>query len=115
MTAPTDNSQQGWQPIATAPKDVPVLVYYDHDADPYRDPANPERLTAYAVHAEGGDFLAGKGVAIAHWSEGWVESNGWDSYWMPSVWFAWLNDDYADHVVNPLFWMPLPPAPEEGE
>jgi len=101
-----------WRPMDTAPKDQPILVSYDHDADPYQDPANPGKLTAYACHAEGGDFLSGRGVAIARWSEGWFESEGWEhpagDYWMPAVWSAWFNGDYADHVVNPVAWMPLP-------
>lgn len=104
-----------WRPIETAPKDVPILVYYDHEADPYRDPENPDKLTTYAAHAEGGDFLDGKGIAIARWSEGWWESEGWESttsdYWMPAVWSAWFDGDFADHVVNPLFWRPLPEPP----
>ena len=103
-----------WQPIETAPKNKPILVWYDHDADPYHD-ANSGKLTDYACHAEGGDFLSGKGVTIAKWSEGWHESEGWESpveYCMPAVWSAWFNGDYADHVCFPLFWQPLPEPPQ---
>lgn len=107
-----------WQPIETAPKDRPVLVWFDHDADTYQDPDNPNKLTAYACHADGGDYMTGAGVVIAKWSEGWEESDGWESangsYWMPAVWSAWFNGDYADHVVNALYWMPLPDAPEQA-
>lgn len=105
-----------WQPIESAPKDVPILVWYDHDADPYYDPADPVRLTAYACHAEGGDYLGGAGVAIARWCEAYEESNGWESgqYWMmPAVWCAWFDGDNAEHVVNPLYWLPLPDAPAQ--
>ena len=106
-----------WQPIETAPKDRIILVYYDHKADPYQDPRNPSKLTDYACHAEGGDFLNWKGVAIAKWSYGWHEDNGWESgqeWWMPAAWFAWFNDDYADHVCNPTHWMPLPASPAQA-
>lgn len=103
-----------WQPIETAPKDKPILVWFDHDADPYQ--ADDEKLTDYACHAEGGDFLSGNGIAIARWCEGWHEDDGWESanppYWMPAMWCAWFNGDYADQVVNALFWVPLPPPPE---
>lgn len=104
-----------WQLIESAPKDQPILVWFDHDADPYRDPENPDKLTPYACHAEGGDFLSGAGVAIARWSEGWheVEDEYGNGYWMPDVWSAWFNEDFADHVLNPTHWMPLPPAPTQ--
>lgn len=100
--------------METAFKDTPVLVWYDHNADPYQDPSDPNKLTDYACHAEGGDYLDGQGVAIARWCEGYEESNGWeagDSWWMPAAWFAWVNGDYGDQVVFPIAWMPLPEPP----
>ena len=99
-----------------APKDVPVLVYYDHDAAPYQDPDNPGRLTDYACHAETGDHFSGKGVTIAQWCDGWHEDDGWEAanppYWMPARWLAQFNGDNSDYVVNPTAWMSLPPPPE---
>lgn len=103
-----------WQPIETASKDetARILVWFDHDVDPFHDPANPSRLTDYAAIAEGGDFLAGKGVAVAAWSGGYYESDdGENSYWMPGGWFLWLGDDVGDQVVNATHWMPLPAPP----
>lgn len=106
-----------WKPIETAPKDeaVPVLVYYDHNADPYRDPANPDKLTDYACHADGGDYLAHCGVTVAVWREGWHENDGWESanppYWMPAAWWVWLDGDAGDHVVNATHWQRLPKPP----
>lgn len=105
-----------WSPIETARKDEtkPILVYFDHDADPYQNPADPARLTDYAAIAEGGCFLTGKGVAIAVWRDGYHDSDGWESansYWVPGGWFAWLDGDAADQVCNALFWQPLPEPP----
>lgn len=102
-----------WQPIESAPRDEqsPILVCYDHDADPYQDPEDSKRLTDYAAIAEGGDFLAGKGVTIAVWREGYHDSDGWESaqsYWVPGGWFAYLNGDATDYVVNAIRWMPVP-------
>ena len=103
-----------WQPIETAPKDgTLILAYYNHDADPYVDPSDEERLTDYAAHAEGGDYLTGAGVTPAKWCEGWHETE--DEYgtgfWMPGWWFAAFRDDF-DFACNPTHWMPLPPPPQ---
>lgn len=46
LIAKTRGEVDGWRPIESAPKDQPVLVWFDHDADPYRDPANPDLLPA---------------------------------------------------------------------
>lgn len=108
--------QHGWQPIATAPRDKkqPVLVWFDHDADPYYHPADQHRLTDYASIAEDGDFLSGKGIALAVWRDGYNENEGWESgisYWVPGGWFAWLDGDAADQCANATHWQPLPPPP----
>jgi len=105
-----------WQLIDTAKRDekAPILIWFDHDADPYNDPTDPTRLTDYAAVAESGDFLSGKGVAIAVWRDGYHESDGWEAanrYWVPGGWFAWLDGDAADQVANATHWMPLPSAP----
>jgi len=111
-----------WQPIESAPKseNAPILVWFDHHADPYHDPNSPTRLTDYAAVAEGGDFLGGKGVAMVIWRDGYHESDdGQAEYWIPGGWFLWVNWEAGDQVVNATHWMPLPAAPasldQEGQ
>lgn len=109
-----------WQSIDSAEKDetVPILVWFDHDADTCNDPRDMMRLTDYAANAEGGDYLSGKGVALAVWRNGYPESEGWesgDSYWVPGGWFAWLNGDATDYAVNALWFMPLPTPPVDED
>jgi hypothetical protein len=105
-----------WLPISTAKKDEnsPILVWYDHSQDTYTDASNPSRLTDYAAIAEGGDLLFGNGVVIAVWRSGYHENDGpeSESYWIPGGWFIWMGDDAGDQVVNAIFWMPLPDAPQ---
>ena len=102
-----------WQPIETAPKDRDVLVWFDHDADPYQDPTEPNKLTNYAAWADGGDFLDNAGMAVAKWHPQYFESEDeyGNGYWMPEAWFARENDDY-ERVCNATHWMPLPEPPQ---
>lgn len=96
------------------PKDKDILVWFDHDADPYQDPNDPCKLTDYAAWTEAGDFLDGSGFCIArlfpqHWES--VDEYG-GGYWLPAWWFAKENGDY-ELVCNPTHWMPLPEAPND--
>lgn len=104
-----------WHPIATAPKDLDILVWYDHDADPYLDPDGSNNLTPYAAWAEGGEYLAGKGVCIAKYlGSFWESTDEYGSgYYLPAAWFALENGDY-ERVVNPTHWMLLPEPPKEA-
>lgn len=106
-------SKMEWQPIETAPKDRPVLVFYDHKADTYCDPSDRNKLTAYAAHAESGDFMDGSGICVAKWAYGWFESEDiyGNGYHVPGFWFPWIDHDFDDRVCNPIYWMSLPDAP----
>ena len=100
-----------WQPIETAPKNKPILVKYDDEADPYTDPSDPKKLTDYSAIAEGGNYLSGKGFAVVIWSDGYWEDNGYEDpyggYWMPGGWFLCINGDVSDYVCNPVAWCDL--------
>lgn len=106
-------SKMEWQPIETAPKDRAVLIFYNHAADSYFEPGGNNILTAYATHAESGDFLDGIGICIARWCDGWFEAEDMygSGYHMPGFWFEWLDRDFGDRVCNATHWMPLPDAP----
>lgn len=104
-----------WWPIETAPKDANILVWFDHKADPYIDPNDPNKLTAYAAWAEGGDYLEGLGICIAkHFPPHFeTEDEYGNGYWLPAAWFAHENGDWV-RACNPTHWMPLPPPPAQA-
>jgi hypothetical protein len=103
-----------WQPIETAPKDdTHIFVWFDHSADPYEDPNNPNKLTPYAALAEGPYFMDGEGYCIAKWFPPHFESEDeyGNGYWLPGWWFAFQAGDY-EYPCNPTHWMPLPAPPD---
>ncbi len=104
-----------WQTMESAPRDELILVWYDHDADPYFRADAQTHPTDYAVWAEcTGDFLKGSGVAFAKWQNPVFEAT--DDYgggvWLPAWWCAYENGDY-ERAVNPTYWHPLPTPPED--
>lgn len=98
-----------WQPIETAPKDRDILVWFDHDADPYFEQNDSHRLTDYAANAEACGYLQGRGYAIAKWMPPEFEAT--DEYGsgfeIPAGWFS--RGDYGDYenACNALRWTPL--------
>lgn len=96
-----------------APKDgTHILVWYDHDADPYWSLENPNSLTDYAAWAESGNFMGGTGICIAAWQPRYFETTDeyGSGYWFPAYWFAYQNKDY-ECVVHPIAWMSLSARP----
>lgn len=102
-----------WQPIETAPKDKDILVWFDHDADPYQDQENPMMLTDYGANAESGEYLDGRGATIARWQPQLWEAD--DEYggghWLPAGWFSRGDFSHYEIVCNATHWQPLPEAP----
>lgn len=97
--------------MENAPKDCDILVWYDHDADPYQDPNDPMRLTDYAAIAEGGEFLDGSGVTVARWYDRqWESEDEYGSgYWLPAGWFSRGDFCHYEVVCNPTHWQPIEP------
>lgn len=106
-----------WQPIETAPRDVEILVWFDHEADPYQDPKDPLKLTDYGANTEAGEFLEGRGVTVAKWQDRiWESEDEYGSgYWLPAGWFSRGDFHHYEVVCNATHWMPLPQPPETDE
>ncbi len=102
-------------PIATAPKDRDILVYYDHAADPYNADEHG-RLTPYGTWCESGGFLPDKGFCIAKWQDQtWESVDEYGAgYWLPGWWFVKHDDEY-ECACNPTHWTDLPAPPEPTE
>lgn len=101
-----------WRPMTeTPPKDKPLFVEYDNDADPWMEEGS-QRLTPYAAWADGGDYLPGRGYHVAHWGGGYSENDGGYEIIMPDWWF--INRDF-EIVLNPIRWMLLEEIIQAGD
>lgn len=94
------------QPMDTAPKDRPILVLHDHEADTYVDPNDGNRLSLYAAHYEGLSHVGGKCFCVAVWGGGFDESTyEYPGASLPDWWFQ----DGSEHevAVNPVGWVDI--------
>lgn len=100
-----------WNPMDAAPKDgTPILVAYDHDADPFVEDTATGRLTTYGAHCESGaGHMPGTGYCVAVWGGNYeedVSGEGWGPWvYIPDYWF--LHDGNMETTVNPVAWMPF--------
>lgn len=93
-----------------APKDVPILAWCDHEADPYHETEEEgSRLTLYAAHAEGLGH-ASTGYHIIEWGGAFDDSNHeYSGASLPDWWFVAGSD--FEVAANPTHWARLPPKP----
>ena len=89
------------RPMDEAPKDRPILVRFDHDADPYH--IGEGRLTLYGAHAEGLSCRAGKGWCIAVWGGGKDFDEDEGGGYLPDWWFQ--EGSEFEVAVNPVGWV----------
>ena len=102
-----------WQPISTAPRDgSPILVWHDHESDPYFVPES-KSLTTYAAHVEGTTAEYRAGVYIAAFGGEYDEDVSGEGLGpfihIPDWWFK-EGDDW-EHPLSPTHWCPLPDKP----
>jgi hypothetical protein len=94
--------------MQTAPKDRPILVWHDHDSDPYYG-EDESHLTVYGAHCEGMTTRPGKGYCVAVYGGGVDQDEsgeGWGPWtYIPDWWF----DAYSEFEIPlaPLGWAEL--------
>lgn len=96
-----------WQPIETAPKDIPILGWCVHEADPYHE-ADTNYLTTYRAHCESFSH-ADDGLNIIEWGGEFDERSSdpeLDGGYIPAWWF--VTGWEFEKPANPTHWMPLP-------
>lgn len=98
-----------WQPIATGPKDRPVLAWCNHKADPYWLDEG-KSLTIYGGHAEGMTH-AEDGLNIVEWGGAWDDRTHEEPNldYAPDWWF--VKGSFFECAANPTHWMEVPPDP----
>lgn len=100
---PSWNRRSSGSPMDTAPRNgMPILVWCDHDADPYFMP-DDKRLTTYGEHVEGLSQHVPTGWAIVVWGGEYYHD---DDGYTPPWWF--LHDGDWEMPANPVKWWPLP-------
>jgi hypothetical protein len=107
------DATQGWQPIESIPAEFKdgrkVLVWHDHESDPYHEPEPSTRLTTYGAHCEGlSNTELRPGAYIARFGGAYDEDEGYIPAW-------WFKDDADgwEHPLAPTHFMPLPAPPKE--
>ena len=100
-----DVAAMNMQPIETAPKDRPILVWCDHEADPFiggKTADGRDFLTLYAAHSEGMSH-APTGYHIVEWG-GAFDDSSWEytGASLPDWWFVAGSD--FEVAANPVLW-----------
>jgi hypothetical protein len=102
------------RPISEAPAGLKLVAWCDHEADPYQDPHDDNRLTTYGAHVEGMSH-AKDGWNVVEWLPGQFYGNamaGEPEYYMEAWWFVHGTD--GEVAANPIGWvLALPDKPDE--
>lgn len=94
-----------WLPMATAPRDRPILGLCVHAADP--GPDSSGRISPYLAHAEGLSHVP-DGPHVLVWGGEYRESDleSGINVHIPAGWFR--SDSDFEVAANPVGWLPIP-------
>jgi hypothetical protein len=115
------------RPMKDAPTDRPILVWHDHDSDPYyesrpddgiyvdietedlRSPPERTILTIYGAHCEGLGYTKDKGYFVAVWGGGVYEDEsgeGWGPWTVIPDWWFEAHSEFETPLA-PRGWVDL--------
>lgn len=97
---------RSWQPMSTAPKDRPILGWCRHVGEP--TPRPDSVVSPYHEHLLD-LWRVADGPHVLKWGGEYDLGDGC----IPSWWFLSASD--FETVANPIAWLDIPGAPEDGE
>lgn len=102
LLAILEQYKEGWQPIETAPKVIPILIHYTNSC------GNGRTVKAYYIEKfteESSDD-----------SDNYEYNEADDTYYIVPGWYEMIDnwDDYSSVAIqyDPTYWMPLPEPPK---
>lgn len=102
-----------WKTIDSAPRDKPIVVWYNHYADTTYC-LDSSLWSDYACHAHLGNVLEGSGFAVVQYFREYLDEFDEDNL-VPGAWVVIVGDNPTDpeYVCNATHWLDVSSPYEE--